>query len=98
MRRKFKKSFSTFFVGGLSGHVTEYEPHSFFQGSSKTSYVKIPPGEWFGFAQLEDPYARLKIPGMWEMFGRDLGLTHNLINSIADKPRDPRRANSCHRR
>lgn len=70
MRRKFKKSFSTFFVGGLSGHVTEYEPQSFFQGSSKTSYVKIPPGEWFGFAQLEDPHARLKIPGMWEMFGR----------------------------
>lgn len=81
MRRKFKKSFSTFFVSGLSGYVTEYEPHSFFQGPGKTSYVKtsyvkIPPGELFGFAQLEDPHARLKIPGMWEILGRPRSMYH----------------------
>lgn len=34
----------------------------------------------------------------YQDIGHDLGLTHNLINSIAhDKPRDLRRANSCHR-
>lgn len=59
----------TFFVGGLSGYVTEYEHHSFFQGSDKTSYVKIPPGEGFGFAQLENQHARPKIPGRWAIFG-----------------------------
>ncbi|CAN6672526.1 protein Nam8p [Trichomonascus vanleenenianus] len=43
---------TTVFVGGLSGHVSEDELRSYFQGFGDITYVKIPPGKGCGFVQF----------------------------------------------